>query len=226
MDSTELFAAFRYDVDDTVQPYLWSNEEVWRYGADAHRMFARLTGGITDVSSDVTRVDVLAGEATASLHPSILRILTARRLSDNAPVRIVTEQDLPLYTSLDYTRTRQIFIDDTPGPLKAMVIGLELDTVRWVQVPTENDTVQLSVYRMPLDIITAPDMPISEVAEEHHLHLIEWMKRWAYRKQDAETFNKTKSEDAEAAFRAYCAQVKAERERKMFKPRIVHYGGI
>ena len=41
MNSTGLYDTFRSDVVDTARPYLWTDDDVWRYAADAHRMFIR-----------------------------------------------------------------------------------------------------------------------------------------------------------------------------------------
>jgi len=68
--------------------------------------------------------------------------------------------------------------------------------------------------------------PLDEIQDEHHLHLLSWMKYHAYNKQDSETFDRTKAQEAEARFRAYCTQVKAEWERYKHKTRVVRYGGV
>ena len=51
-------------------------------------------------------------------------------------------------------------------------------------------------------------------------------KHRAYMKQDAETFDRTKADEFEKRFNAYCGQVKEEERRKAFKVRTVAYGGI
>ena len=226
MNSDELYDAFRSDVVDTARPYLWSDDEVFRYMADAHRMFARLTGGIPDVSSDACGVDLVAGEAESELHPSILRVLTARLESTNAEVKVINYADLPRYTETDYG-VRQLLIDDgTPGEVRYMLHGQQKMLVKWIRVPEVDDRVLMTVYRMPLTIVSGPGEEIAEIDEAHHIYLLDWMKRMAYRKQDAETFDKGKSEQYERDFRTYCAQVKREWGQYKHKPRVVAYGGL
>lgn len=227
MDTNELYDAYRNDVVDTARPYLWLDEEVWRYMADAHRMYFRLLGGIADFLTDeVCRVECPAGQAIVELHPSVLRVMQARRLSDNAPVTVVNQTDLPLLTEVDYGRQREIFMDDRPGPVKYMVTGMKRSVARLVMTPQVDEQLALTVYRTPIDIADGPDKELTELDEEHHIHLLDWMKHLAYKKQDAETFDRAKSEECGANFRAYVAQCKAEWERYKHKTRVVEYGGL
>lgn len=213
MNSTDLLEHFRLDVSDEVTPYLWSDAEVFRYMNDAYRMFIRKTGGIADITSLVTEVPVVTGEATASLDPSILRIMHAYRLSDSTPLEIFNGPG-----SAPPTRAS--------GPVAGMVIGEQRHLVRWTTIPTADDTVTLSVYRLPLGFITGVEQDFTDVDEDHHIHLLDWMKHLAYRKQDAETFDRAKSDECGEAFLAYCEFVTAEHERYKHKNRVVAYGGL
>lgn len=226
MDSTGLSEAFRTDVLDTAKPYFWSDDEVWRYADDAYKMFVRLTGGLADFLSDVTAVDVVAGEPIAELHPSILRITSATRRSDSQPIEIINPTDLNKMRSSDYGQIKQIVMDNRTGPVRYMVQGLKRNSVRWVQVPEVDDVVDLTVYRLPLASITGDGISLDEISEEHHLHLLDWMKHLAYKKPDADTFNPVASEACKTHFSEYCAMVKAEWERYKHKTRVVSYGGV
>jgi hypothetical protein len=226
MDSTELYEHFRSQIDDIARPFLWSDAEVWRYGGDAQRMFVRLTGGVADITSDATRAAITTGERTTALHPSILRIMSAYRVSDGADVRIVNQTDLLGTMLTDYGFTVRELQKPLPGPVAAMVLGMQDDTGVFPVIPTADDEIQMSIYRTPLLIVDGDGQALTDVAEEHHIRLVEWMKHLAYRKQDVETYDLKKSQEAEAVFRAYCLDVKAERERKKHKTRVVQYGGI
>ena len=65
-----------------------------------------------------------------------------------------------------------------------------------------------------------------EIDEQHHRHLLLWMKHLAYSKQDAETYDKKAAEDNAAMFEAYCKKAMKERERLRYHPRVVRYGGL
>jgi hypothetical protein len=108
-----------------------------------------------------------------------------------------------------------------------MMIGAQQNLVKWLQVPIADDAANLVIYRLPLTKITdAGGQEFVDVSEEHHYSLLMWMKALAYKKQDAETFDRAKSAENEAGFHAYCQQAKAELERRKHKNRVVAYGGL
>lgn len=217
VNSTDLLNQFRLDVVDGEAPYLWSDPEVYTYLDDAQKMFARLTGGIQDATNtDVTEIDFAIGDVWVALHPSILKIRTLYRLSNGAPVEVVNFEDL---------QERRIRFDGNPGVLKYFVIGMEDFKARLHPVPNVADSLQLMVDRLPLTDIT-DDGQTLEIAAQHHLNLLMWMKHKAYEKQDAETMDKTKSVGFEQQFRIYCAAAKVEKDRAKHKTRVVAYGGI
>ena len=226
MDSTGLYKAFRSDVVDEAKPYLWSDADVWRYANDAYRMFVRLTGGVADFLSDACAVDIVAGEATAEISPTILRIMSATLRSTKQPIQIINEADLGKMRSSDYGQIKQLTLDDRQGDVRYMVHGMKRGTVRWVMVPEVNDTADLFVYRLPFDTITDAGQELTDVDEDHHNHLLDWMKHLAYKKQDADTFNPQASLQGKQDFEAYCSFVKAELERYNHKTRTVTYGGL
>ena len=226
MNTTGLYDAFRSDVVDTARPYLWKDEEVWRYMNDAYFQFVRKTGGVADFTSDACAVDIVAFEPIANIHKSVMRIMSATRRSDKHPIEIINGADIGRMRSSDYGQIKQLVMDEKLGPVRYMVHGLQRGSVRWVQVPEVNDVVDLHIYRMPLEGVTGPDQELVDVDEEHHLRLLDWMKHLAYKKQDAEMFNPQASAANEESFLNYCAQVKAEWERYKHKTRVVAYGGL
>jgi len=213
VNSTDLLEHFRSDVSDEVAPYLWSDSEVWRYMNDAYRMFVRKIGGVADFTSAATQIPVIATEVVGDVDKSILRVMNAYRLSDNTPLKVLNGPGSAPPTTL-------------AGPVHAMVIGEQRHVVRWTSIPVADDTVQLSVYRLPLDTITGDAQEFTDVDEDHHLALLDWMKHLAYKKQDAETFDRARSSESEQSFSDYCAFVKDEHERYKHVNRTVAYGGI
>lgn len=225
MNTSELYDAFRSDVVDVAKPYLWSDDEVFRYMDAAYKMFVRLTGGIKDFTSEATVIPIITGERVADSHPSILRIFEAQLESDNTPINIVNITDTNAMAPSDYGRVRELLSDRSEGAVHSMVIGRQKYKVEFVSTPVADDNVLLSVSRLPLDTLTASDQELCEVEDHHHIYLLEWMKHLAYRKQDADTFDKTKSDECEVAFKKYCALSKEEFDRMGHKTRIVQYGG-
>lgn len=226
MNASSLNDAFRSDVVDETAPYFWTEGDVVRYMADAYTMFVRLTGGISDFLSPATELNVVADQAVADISPTILRIMSATRRSDNAVVSVINSTDIGKLRSKDYGQSKAILMDNRSGPVRYMVIGMQKDKVRLIQIPEADDIIDMVIYRLPLEPVSDLTHDLAEIEEHHHLHLLDWMKHLAYRKQDADTFDPKKSAECEASFRAYCAQVKAEIERYKHKSRVVTYGGI
>lgn len=226
MNSTELVRFFRLDVTDTIKPYLWSDDEALAYASDAYSMFHRLTGGIADFTSPATRVVAREGVATAMLSDKILRVMHAWRESDMRELNIINSTDLGRNFTSDYGVCSPARLTDDSGPLTAMIIGMERGKVRWLKVPAADQVVRMHVYRLPLKPIDRFDQDLEELDEIHHIHLLKWMKSLAYRKEDAETLDVGAADKNEILFRNYCAEVKAEIERRDHKTRVVGYGGI
>lgn len=226
MIAGDLYDLFRSDVVDTSLPYLWSDTEVYAYMDDAYKMFVRLFGGIADNTSEITQIPIVAGEAVAELDYRILKHRGVKLQSNNRPIDLINLQDEPVMPASDYGAIWQAGTDDKPGPVRFMVIGEQDDSCRWVQVPVENDTALLTIYRLPLVDITDADSTFTDVRPQHHFHFLKWMRHLAYNKQDAETFNRAKSKENEDAFHAYCEQARREMERQKSKTRVVAYGGI
>ncbi|WP_018609492.1 hypothetical protein [Uliginosibacterium gangwonense] len=226
MTPAELLASFRSEVVDTAKPYLWSDDEVWRYMNEAYMMFWRLVGGLPDFMSSACAVAVVSGQPTSALHPAILRIISATRRSDRASLEIINAEDLGRMRSSDYGQVKTLVLDERPGAVRYMVIGMQKNVVRWVMVPDQDDIVDLHVYRLPLNRLASDSAQFEELEDIHHWSLLKWMKHLAYGKQDAETFDKGRADLFEGEFRAYCAQAKAEQDRYKHKTRVVAYGGL
>lgn len=225
MNSTDLHNAFREDVRDTQSPYLWTPSEAYRYANDAQNMFCRLQGGIADASSSLAQIAASAGEAFGTLSSKLLKIRYAARASDSYEVEILNFEDLQrVSTADDYGYFSRTSLDNTQGQIRSMIVGMETNKVRFVPIPDAAETIDLIVYRMPLEDITGAGIDL-EIDEQHHEHLLLWMKHRAYSKQDAETFDKGKAAEFEMRFREYCRQAREEREKREHKHRAVVYGG-
>jgi hypothetical protein len=222
----DLLKYFRSQVFDAKPPYLWQDDEVWPYMDDAQKMFCRLVQGIPDATSEVTKVKAVAGKPFSSLNPRLLKIRKAYR-ADFRELMLVNLEDVgkTSYTQYDYgVRSSTLQLDARTGPLETMVLGMEVEKVRWIPVPAANETVTLIVDRLPLEsLCEGGDL---EIQEQHHIWLVEWMRFRAYNKQDSETYDKTRGAEAETRFRTYCAEARSELERLRQKSRAVQYGGI
>lgn len=227
MTPSALYDLFRSDMSDQEQPYLWTDDEVWDYMDDAYSMFVRLRGGIPDATSNLTKIAIAAGEAYSKIDPRIMKIRRVTLVSNGLALDLKNVEDTPLTRVNDYGTLSPAGYDTVPGQVRCMVIGEEEGLVRWISVPAANDTAKLVVYRLPLNTLSedSGDTDMDEVQPHHHRHFLKWMKHRAYDKQDAETFNRGRSDDEKAKFEAYCLQAKGELDRQKSKTRIVAYGG-
>lgn len=216
MTSEELLDLFRSEMDDQEETYLWADTEVYGYIDDAQNMFCRLTDGIADAtSSDVVDIDVPIATDWVDLNPAILKIRGATRTSDGRPLEVVNYEDMD---------ARGLRFDGRTGPIEFLIVGEEEDKARVYPIASVADAIKLLTFRRPLITIDS-DMPL-EIGSQHHRHLLLWVKHLAYLKQDAETFNRSKSNEFEARFQSYCDQVKEEQRKKRHKVRVVAYGGL
>ncbi len=218
MNSSELLDLFRREVSDVEAPYLWSDEEVFSYIDDAQKWFCRRTYGIADArTTEVVKLNIVPDTEWYSLHKSILYIRKATRDDTGAPVNLRTPEQAD---------SAGIRFTSDKGVLRALVLGLDASAARTVPIPSETVTVSLVVFRLPLVKISDLGDQELEVDEQHHNSLLLWMKHRAYDKQDAETFDKRKSEDYRTKFYAYCAGAKQEQDRANRVLGTVEYGGI
>ena len=228
MNSGDLYDRFRNEVVDEDKPYLWTPTNVWDYMNDAYVMFARLTDGIADITtSEVVEVPISLGQKRVDLHPKILRFMSAYKLSTGADIPVINGPDIPaLLKDTQYLNLPRLLNSDQQGDVRYLVVGQQKDVGTLILTPAVDDTLMLSVYRLPLNPVIDETHPLDEIDDIHHLHLLDWMKHLAYKKQDAETLDRRASDDGRANFEAYCAKVKAEQQRYKHKTRSVAYGGL
>ena len=227
MDSTALHNLFRSDVGDIEAPFFWSGPEIYSYMDTAQKLFCRLQGGIADSSSSTAQIAVVAGQKFAVLSPLVLKIRRVSRLSDGHEVDVLNVENVGTVGAGidDYGLHMGLRLDDLQGSVRAIVTGMEEGKVRLIQVPEVDDTLELTVYRLPLADITGSSQAL-EIAAVHHRYLLYGMKQFAYLKEDPETFDRAASDRNGQMFADYCAQSRADRERLEHKPRTIVYGGL
>ena len=231
MTPTELKDLFRSDVRDQTEDYLWSDTEIFVYMDDAQKMFCRSGGGIADSVSAICSLPVAAGDVSVPYDPRILKLRDLRRASDGRNVDIINFEDLgmPGMGLEDYGMVRSFGsgspkFSDRQGAVRAVVVGMDADKLRTIDVPEQDDILQAIVYRLPLEDITASSTAF-EIDIQHHRYLLLWMKHLAHEKQDAETYDRGRSTEFRQKFLEYCDLAKAERARREHKYRTVAYGG-
>ena len=217
MNSTELLETFREEMNDVETPHLWSDALIYRYINEAQEMFCRKTEGIEDSSSPLCRLEIEEGTDWYLLSRKILKVREAVDTRTGRPYEIM---------NMEKASTKGVLFNGNPGPLKLFVTGLEKSKLRAWPVPSVATTVELRVFRLPLETITDDGDQELEIDEQHHLALLMWVKHRAYGKEDAETFDRRKSDEFEMRFYAYCAEAFKEQGRARRSVGTVIYGGI
>lgn len=184
MTLDELIVAFRSESFDREEPYLWSDEEIASYLADAEReacLRARLI--YDEASANVAVLAIESGQSWTALHPAILRVTRAR-----------LESGLCLLGQTDPGELDRIFHGwdaETGTPRWYFIAGSRL---RLIPSPTATDTLYLSVYRTPISELTTDD-PYAEpeIPASHHVGLLRWALYRAYSKRDAEALDPSRA---------------------------------
>lgn len=227
---SELVARFRLDVRDDQQPYLWSDAEVWGYLNDAiQRWLGAPGGGVLDASTTaICNLAVTAANPWLTLSPLITKIRSARLASTKRTLEVITLEHLLGMQGMANNQFPVSTDDlDLEGNIKALVIGMERNKLRVVRIPTANDTVKLIVERRSIYTHAPGDSPETaiEIDANYHLDLLFGMKALAYAKEDADTFDKSKSDDNEAKFQGRVDKYVRDRSSKTHTPKLMTYGG-
>lgn len=242
MTPKQLHDYFRSQVADLAAPTLWSEDDVYGYMDEAHKMFVRLTGGIADAETDdIVTLCFDSGEQFAKLDPRVLEVRDASRDNDGAQIDVFNIEDFKFGNANLVRRDEDYYFGTfqrgpsikwrtrTGSPIKAIVLGMQRNKARAYPIPVIGEDVHIEVYRLPLFTLTKGNKAdfVFEVDEEHHKSLVWWMSYLAFQKHDADTYSKTYSELYEKKFQEYCIVLaEREQERRRRKPRKVQYGGI
>jgi hypothetical protein len=222
----ELLKLFRQEANDLASPPLWSDAEVYGYMTAAQEMFCRLTRGIQDSTSEITQISVITDDPYVEYDSRILRIRDARLESTGAKVTILNPEDLEQGSLLDdYGLVTGRFDLTLTGTPRYLLLGVDDFRGRLIKIPEADDTLQLTVERLPLldkDLDASQSL---EIHPQHHRYLTAWMLHLAHQKQDAEAYNRGRSAEFGERFQSYCELAKREQERRQHKQRNVSYGG-
>ena len=197
----DLLVIFRGEVSDivndvTVQEYarLWKDAEIYGYMTEACDALARDTELLYEVSS----IGYLAGDLTVPLPPHILKIRSVRMVTANKTLR-PNNANGPRTVYRDYGIVSPSSMFGVSGTPLEYVRDYDIGALRLVPTPIVADTLELqSSVTIPDALGTGDDVPFTEAIDQRLV--LEYMKSRAYRKQDAETQDFKRADDAKAAY--------------------------
>lgn len=240
----ELKARFRRDVDDvqggpSKDDFLWSDEEIFDYMDEAQREFVRRTHvlrkthpfspAITEIVYTAPVGDPVNLDGFITQNPQIIKPLRARMttVSNRDPLQIVTAEDLDGGLLVqDYGTFFTGDWQSKSGPARFLITNMQEDMWRLAPIPVVDDVLELTVEHMPLETVSCDSTALEVTEREDQMTMLLWMKSVAYMKQDADTYDKELSVNAEAAFEKKADNRRREVRRSRFRHTGIRYGGI
>ncbi len=214
----DLVSLFRAVVDDTVAPFLWSDTEVLSYIDEAQTAFARGTEIFFDSTTPgLTKVPVAPKTPFVAIDPIIIRIRRAKLSSQAHSLKIQNT------TQIDSAWNWE----EAVGSPYVLILDDTRSFGRLIPMPVIADTLNLWVYRDPLNTISAvtDNLEITD-PEDLRLGLLNYMKGAAYDKNDSDIHNEVLSAASFAKFKEYTLVAKYRYARKRRVPGFVRYGGL
>jgi hypothetical protein len=199
----ELIADFREESGDNGTDPFWTDDRLSRLATEGQIEACRRGYLLIDSTSSICTVGVVANDPVVALDKRITGIMRARWSSGGFRLLPITCQEMDAYSTT--------WENDTGTPTN-YVTNYQSGAIRLYPSPTVSADLLLTVSRMPLNnLVDDEDEP--ELRDECQPALVQWMLHRAYAKQDADTFDKDKSQRALAEFeREFGRKVSARNE--------------
>lgn len=222
---SELVHKFRHDQDDVVEPYLWSDEEVWGYLDEAEREFCYRVNAIPYEWAPTYS----ATDTTIAIPEYITRIRNGHNdgLVYLALFNDEEIEDFVSWLDTDYGEERwsASWTQDTAQYPTALITDRDFQTARLYPIPTADGTLHVRTFRLPLTRMTDGDQE-PEITNEDWQRIYMYKARsLAYEKHDAETYDYDLAEKLEAKFLQKCDEFEQRTRRARRRTRAVAYGG-
>ena len=234
MLASELKDIFRRELADAELPgngdasdSLWSDADIYNYLDIAYRDFFYYTDyGLDSSTTEVTKLVLAADMPWVPLDPRIIKIKRATLRSDRRQVTPLKFEDIqPGFADRDYGLHFTNLWEESTGSPRFLVDNMQRDMVRVVPIPIEADTIDLTVVRFPLARITDGTETL-EVSDLRYIYtILDCMKSYAYKKQDADVADPDLAENFKAEFFRKITQINNEVQRLRRPTGKIRYGG-
>lgn len=196
MTLDELIEQFRVAAEDRVLPFLWDDQAVTFWFAEAEAE-AAIRGRLLHESDNaaVCQIPVAAGASVYPLHVSLYEIdhigFKATGQTRRCDIRLTSREELDRICPDWRDRTDR------------MEYAIQSDTgIRLSCAPKQDGILYVEGYRLPLQPLTNGD-DVPEINQAHHSKLVHWVLHKAFSVPDSETVDKDRAAQAERAFTQY-----------------------
>ena len=227
----QLLEFFRRDMDDEVEPQLWSDDNILDYLDEAQAEFCELVDVLAaDITIAYTATDVATAGGYVDIPHEITRVRSAELLGVRKYLILANQEEFEdnpqRFVDNDYglDARNSEWKDDTGEP-RALITDMVSKQVRLYPIPTTDDTISMRVFRKAT---TSPlDGDDLEVTDNQHLRAILIKARsLAFLKQDSETYEPQESEKLEQIFLRRVAEFSQRVRRSRRRSNVTNYGGI
>ena len=191
MDAAGLIRIFRQRADDTAEPYLWQDVDLFAWATEAEREACVRARLIWDETSAFLTLPLVPGQVVYAIDQRIDHIERVAVTLDAGG----RAYDLCL-TGIDGIQARPDWASRRGRPEMTARVGNSLHL--W-PTPDRSGSLSIACYRHPLAAMEV-DSDEPEIAEEHHESLVDWMLYRAYSTKDSETEDQQRAAQALARF--------------------------
>jgi len=202
-------------LDDAVQPYLWSDDELVSFLNDAVRQVCIRQRCLLESTQSFCTINVAAGTQLVPVDPHILAIRFLRQdgsTSNMQPAGITSKRFFKLHATWD-TDT------DTTGDLEYWVPDYQNGFIALFPLPTADIVLKLNVWRLPIEDeeLTLAD-PTAEpvVNPAWHVDLLDWVVYRAFSKPDSDTEQQARATAAAQTFTAKVGRLPSATEIRLW----------
>ena len=218
----ELISKFRTEMDDVVQPYLWTDDEIIDYFDEAQTEFAMRTEIFKERLSGIA---VTASNPYFNLPDGLIRIRRARLASASTPLRITNFNEMDQLTSSDdYGRLISNWETEVGVPQFVIFDDTEAQG-RLSPIPAADDTIELSYSRLPIKNLTATSQTTELTDRRHQRTLLTYARARAYNKHDSDMYDPRMSQGLLQQFTNEAEMYRSESLKLTRKLGTVRYGG-
>jgi hypothetical protein len=219
----ELVSKFRTEMDDVVQPYLWTDDEIIDFLDEAQTEFAMHTEIFKERGVAIT---VTAANPYVTLPEGLIRVRRATLATNrDTPLglRNFNEMDT-LMSSDDYGRVISNWESETGIPA-FLVLDDTQGEGRLAPIPDADDSLELSYSRLPLKPLTATSQTTELTDRRHQRSLLVFARARAYNKHDSDMYDPRMSQGLLQQFMTEIERFRIENTKLTRKPGVVRYGG-